>query len=141
MNPLTKAFLDAAYAIALSAPTDQFHSKAVELAQRMERDDTKTVTTRAVLLEIGNALAKRRYRTDAVSLLEALQEDPNVEIIPLSEELFGRAFDLYQTRPDKEWGLIDCVSFVVMQEQGIIAALTTDDHFRQAGFRVLLREG
>ena len=140
MNPLTKVFLDAAYAIALSAPTDQFHQKAVELALRMERDNTKIVTTRAVLLEIGNALAKQRYRADAVSLLEALQEDPNVEVAPLSEELFARAFDLYRTRPDKEWGLIDCVSFVVMEEQGLTAALTTDNHFRQAGFQVLLRE-
>jgi uncharacterized protein len=72
--------------------------------------------------------------------LEALEQDSNVEIIPLSEDLFARAFQLYRTRPDKEWGLIDCVSFTVMQERGLTAALTTDDHFRQAGFRVLLRE-
>ncbi len=41
---------------------------------------------------------------------------------------------------DKEWGLVDCVSFVVMREHGIEAALTTDRHFIQAGFRALLRE-
>jgi hypothetical protein len=43
-----------------------------------------------------------------------------------------------RARPDKEWGLTDCVSFVVMQQMSITDALTTDDHFRQAGFRVLL---
>lgn len=41
---------------------------------------------------------------------------------------------------DKEWGMTDCISFVVMQDMGIIDALTTDDHFRQAGFRALLIE-
>ena len=140
MSLLVEAFLDAAFAIALSAPSDQFHEKAEELAEQMERDGTKIVTTRAVLLEIGNALGKQRYRADAVALLEALEEDPNVEIIPLAEDLFARAFQLYRSRPDKDWGMIDCISFTVMQEQGIAAALTTDDHFRQAGFRVLLRE-
>lgn len=140
MSRLAEAFLDTAYAIALSAPGDQFHAKAEELADQMERDGTKIITTRAVLLEIGNALAKQHYRADAVALLEALEQDPNVEISPLTEDLFARAFQLYRSRPDKEWGLIDCVSFMVMQEQGITAALTTDDHFRQAGFHVLLRE-
>lgn len=140
MSRLAEAFLDAAYAIALSAPGDGFHAKAYALAEQMERDETKIVTTRAVLLEIGNALGKQRYRADGVALLEALEEDSNVEIVPLTEDLFARAFQLYRSRLDKEWGLIDCVSFTVMQERDITAALTTDEHFRQAGFRVLLRE-
>ena len=140
MPRLDRVFLDAAYAIALSAPNDAFHPKAVELAEQMEHDKTTILTTRAVLLEIGNALAKQRCRADAIVLLEALEEDSNVEIVTLTEELYARAFALYRARLDKEWGLIDCVSFTVMQEREITAALTTDDHFRQAGFRVLLRE-
>ena len=140
MSRLAEVFLDAAYAIALSAPADAFHTRVELLAEQMETDATKIVTTRAVLLEIGNALSKQRYRADAVALLEALEADRNVEIVPITEDLFARAFHLYRSRLDKEWGLIDCLSFVVMQERGITAALTTDDHFRQAGFHVLLRE-
>ena len=41
-------------------------------------------------------------------------------------------------RMDKEWGLTDCVSFVVMQERNLTQALTTDRHFSQAGFADLL---
>ncbi len=40
---------------------------------------------------------------------------------------------------DKEWGLVDCVSFVTMNQLGITEALTTDRHFEQAGFVALLR--
>ncbi len=98
------------------------------------------ITTRAVILEIGNALAKLRYRAAAIELLDSLEEDPNVKIIALSEELYNRAMELYNKRPDKEWGLTDCVSFVVMQDYGITEALTTDEHFKQAGFRALLIE-
>lgn len=140
MSRLGEVFLDTAYAIALSSPGDQFHTKAAELAEQMEQDGTRIITTRAVLLEIGNALGKQRYRANAVALLEAMEEDPRVEIVPLSEDLFARAFQHYRSRPDKEWGLIDCVSFIVMQDLGITAALATDDHFQQAGFRVLMRK-
>jgi predicted nucleic acid-binding protein len=36
--------------------------------------------------------------------------------------------------------MIDCMSIVVMQDQGLKEALTNDKHFQQAGFRALLRE-
>lgn len=41
-----------------------------------------------------------------------------------------RAVELYRERDDKEWGLVDCVSFIVMRDREICDALTTDDHFR-----------
>ncbi len=137
---MNKFFLDASYAIALSAVTDQYHKKAEILARQIETDAIQMITTRAVILEIGNALAKLRYRAAAIELLDSLEEDPNVKIIALSEELYNRAMELYNKRPDKEWGLTDCVSFVVMQDYGITEALTTDEHFKQAGFRALLIE-
>jgi predicted nucleic acid-binding protein len=135
-----EVFLDTAYAIALSSPNDQFHDRAVQLADQLEASETRLVTTRAVLLEIGNALSKQRYRNAAVGLLEALEADPRVDIVPLSEELYTRALQLYRERPDKEWGLTDCISFLIMQDLGMTEALTTDEHFQQVGFRVLLRE-
>lgn len=63
-----------------------------------------------------------------------------MEIIPLSAELYTRALQMYRERPHKEWGLTDCVPFNVMEDRGMSEALTTDGHFQQAGFRVLLRE-
>jgi hypothetical protein len=97
------------------------------------------VTTRAVALEMGNALAKARYRPASVALLSSLDRDPDVEVVPCSEELYTRAFALYKARPDKEWGITDCISFLIMEDRGISEALTTDEHFEQAGFRALLR--
>jgi len=137
----TEVFLDTSYAIALSSSRDQFHERAVELADQYEQAGTRFVTTRAVLLEIGNALSRQHYRHAAVQLLTALEADSKVDIVPLSEPLYARTLHLYQERPDKEWGLTDCVSFLVMQDRGLTDALTTDEHFQQAGFRALLREG
>ncbi|HEX9975089.1 MAG TPA: type II toxin-antitoxin system VapC family toxin [bacterium] len=135
---MSEVFLDAAYAIALSSPTDQYHKRAKALAEQLEADGTQLVTTRAVVLEIGNALAKQRYRAAAIDLLNSLETDPDVEIVPISEGLYKQAFQLYQERLDKEWGITDCISFIVMQDRGLIKALTTDEHFKQAGFQALL---
>jgi uncharacterized protein len=106
----------------------------------IDAEDRRLVTSRAVVLEIGNALSKLRYRAAAIVLLEAIERDPNFEIVPLSEELYRRSLELYRQHQDKEWGLTDCVSFAVMRQRSMTEALTTDDHFRQAGFRTLLAE-
>jgi uncharacterized protein len=135
---MVEAFLDTSFAIALTSVPDRNHGRAVELADQLEANQTRLVTTQAILLEIGNALSKRRYRLAAISLLESLDADPNVTIVPLTAALYATAFGLFKNRPDKEWGLVDCISFAVMQERRIIDALTADDHFRQAGFRALL---
>jgi predicted nucleic acid-binding protein len=61
-----------------------------------------------------------------------------IEVVPVSRALYERAFALYRGRNDKDWGMTDCVSFVVMEDRGIRQALTADDHFRQAGYQALL---
>ena len=132
-------FLHTSFAIALSAITDQNHVKALELAEQIESQNICLVTTQAILLEIGNALSKQKYRAAAIQLLESLESDPNVKIVPLTNELYDAAFQLFRSRQDKEWGLVDCISFVVMQSLSITEALTADDHFNQAGFKALLK--
>lgn len=62
-----------------------------------------------------------------------------MQIVPASQALFRSGFDLFARRPDKEWSLVDCLSFVVMKQRRLKDALTTDHHFEQTGFRALLR--
>ena len=134
----TEVFLDTSYVIALASPRDAHHQKAVKLAQQIEKNETRLVTTRGVFFEIGNALARARYRDAAIELLGSMAEDAKIEIAPASEDLCLLAFDLFRSRPDKEWGLTDCLSFILMNERGLTAALTADIHFQQAGFHALL---
>jgi predicted nucleic acid-binding protein len=133
-----EVFLDSSYAIALSVENDPHHSAALQFSFIFEDPRARVVTTRAVMMEIGDALSRARFREAALALLTTFEADPGIEIVPLSEELFKKAFELFRGRRDKEWGLTDCLSFVVMWERGIAEALTADRHFRQAGFRTLL---
>ena len=131
--------LDSGFAIALASRRDQHHQRAVELASEIKANASNLVTTQAVVLEIGNSLSKRKYRTDGVRLIASLRSDPAVEIVANDEELFDKSFALFANRDDKEWSLTDCMSFVLMETRGIQDALTPDDHFNQAGFNALMR--
>ena len=85
-------------------------------------------------------MSARRVRQLFLRLLENLQADPNCTIVPATAMLFAEEVKLYARRPDKEWTLTDCISFVVMQQHGISQALTGDRHFEQAGFEAMLSE-
>jgi predicted nucleic acid-binding protein len=134
----TKLFMDASYAVALGSPRDQYHASALVLSRRMKAERIRVVTTRAVIIEVGNALSKPSFRSTALALLNSFDQDPLVEVTPLSEELYERGAALFRRHQDKDWGLTDCISFVVMKERGLTDALTADAHFRQAGYRPLL---
>jgi len=139
INPGETVFLDTSYAIALSSPSDRHHSRALEIAIELEAANATLVTTRGILLEIGNALSRKKYREAAIELLDSLEADASVEIEPMTDVLYDDGFELYRSRPDKEWGLIDCCSFTVMTQRNLLKALTADLHFEQAGFQALLR--
>ena len=73
-----------------------------------------------------------------MTLLSALEADPDIEITRLSETHYQQRFELFSQHLDKEWSLNDCVSFVLMDQRGLTDALTANEHFQQAGFRALL---
>lgn len=61
-----------------------------------------------------------------------------MRVVTVDTPLITQALTLYSDRSDKKWGLIDCISFVVMAEQSLTDAMTADIHFVQAGFRALM---
>ena len=129
-------FVDTLFVVASINPRDQYHRQAAELVKRFRGHPL--LITDAVLLEIGNALA-RNFKKEAVEIIERFLNSNQVEVVALTPELFQEALVLYKAYQDKEWGLVDCVSFVVMRRKNITSALTFDQHFVQAGFQALMR--
>jgi predicted nucleic acid-binding protein len=74
-----------------------------------------------------------------VDFYRVLRQDTKLEVIAASTELQDRGAKLFGERPDKEWSLTDCISFVIMSERGMREALSADRDFEEAGFRALLR--
>jgi predicted nucleic acid-binding protein len=130
-------FVDTGYWIAFFNAGDDLHERAMALARRL---DGPLVTTTIVLVEVADGLAAASTRHLATQFLERVRGDPNLTIVELTPNLLDRSIERYVTRSDKEWGLTDCISFVVMEERRMREALAYDQHFIQAGFRALLRE-
>jgi predicted nucleic acid-binding protein len=130
--------LDTAYVLALLDRRDQLHSRALAFLPRV-RAAGEVWITEAVLVEIGNALGTYN-RAAAAQFAQQCYDTPNIRVVSVDTALLQRALDLYRARPDKEWGLTDCISFVVMQDERLTDAITSDSHFQQAGYRALLAE-
>lgn len=136
---MNRLFADSSYYIALLLESDQMHSRALELSKQQRIVNTQLVTTAWVLTEVANALAAARMRLRFIALLDALKASAGSQIIEPESSTFNAGVDLYRDRPDKGWSLTDCISFVVMNREGITNALTADRDFEQAGFNALMR--
>ena len=135
---MSETFVDTVAWIALVNARDSLNDRAREVFAKLRLQNYQFVTTEFVLLEFPNALSAPDFREKAAIFIEGLQQMTDVEIISVSSDLFAPGFGLYKNRPDKEWSLVDCTSFIVMEERKITESFTEDHHFEQAGFIKLL---
>ncbi len=133
-----RLFLDTAFIQALLNPRDDFHNRAKTLFPRV-RNANEVWITEAIFVEVGNALSVFN-RVGAVQFIQQCDLAENIKVVSVNTDLLMQALALYQDRSDKSWGLTDCISFVVMQQQNLTDAVTCDRHFIQAGFRALMLE-
>jgi predicted nucleic acid-binding protein len=133
---MTSAFADTFYFLALLDSREERH---VDAAEACRDPDLRLVTTEWVLAEFGDAYCHPKDRDDFVALYRSLVNQSRVKIIAADTRLFQRGVDFFEQRPDKDWSLTDCLSFVVMRDEGITQALTGDKHFEQAAFTALLK--
>jgi predicted nucleic acid-binding protein len=132
----SKIFVDTLFIVALINKRDQYHQTALQFAEQFE--NYPLITTDAIFLEVGNTLSNN-YKNQAVELMEKFLASDSVEVIRLNPDLFDEALSLYKKHEDKSWGLVDCISFVVMKRYEVTQALTFDRHFIQAGFQALMK--
>jgi predicted nucleic acid-binding protein len=124
-------FADSFFFLALMNKRDAAHFKAVELI------DTLTgpfVTTQWILVEVADAFSQPRDRGLFAKLLEFMDADNRIQVVAVSDIAFKLGVAKFLGRSDKSWSLIDCISFDVMENQGITEALAGDHHFSQAGY-------
>jgi predicted nucleic acid-binding protein len=135
-------FWDTAAFVALGNAKDDLHSTAVKVSQELAQTQARVLTTDAVLTEVANTFSKVAWRPTSWQIIEAVQASVTLgiaTIVPVDAELWQRGWWLHRSRIDKDWGLTDCISFVVMEEHNIRQAFTFDHHFEQAGFIRLLK--
>lgn len=133
-----KVFVDTAAWLSLFNLRDSSRPAAMKIMKQLRLQKRKLTTSEFVILELADSLSKPPLRINAFDYIEGIRQSEDIEIIPLSRDLLNKAWDLYCRRPDKGWGLTDCTSFIVMEQEQISEAFTSDHHFEQAGFTKLL---
>ncbi len=122
-------------------PTQTHHALAARLYRAARQQGRPVVTTNYVMAELVALMSSplRLPRRDAISFIEGVKASPYVEVAHVDATLDAAAWELLKQRADKDWSLVDCATFVLMQQRGMTEALTTDHHFEQAGFVRLLK--
>lgn len=129
-------FADTSYFLAFLGEKDQHHNRALGWARALR---ARVLTTEYILVEVGNSLIRGGDRAVFADFYVSIHQQASVEVIPASTAFLDRGAKFFASRPDKEWSLTDCISFVVMHERRLQEALSTDRDFEEAGFRALLR--
>jgi predicted nucleic acid-binding protein len=130
-------FADSFYFFALLNSRDNAHRRALEFSQAF---GGLIVSTAWIFTGSWDGLSAPRDRAAFVRLLDRFSADPLCRLIFPTTELFQAGTELFRSRQDKSWSLTDCISFIVMQREGLTDALTADQHFVQAGFNAVLAE-
>lgn len=112
-----RIFLDTWFIRALLSTRDSDHAAAVRLLPRI-RSASELVTTEAIIVEFCNGLASYN-RAGAAEFARACYKDAKFTVVPVDRSLIDAAVTHYARHVDKEWGLTDCISFVVMRERGL----------------------
>ncbi len=131
-------FVDTCGWIAILNADDALHEHACKRLLELGNAGRSLVTTDWVLAETGNGLARTAARSSFANAVRRFQSSPHCRLVRIDTALFDRAIRFYDQSGDKSWGLVDCASFVLMRDEGIDDALSSDRHFSQAGFQRLL---
>ena len=127
--------MDSVGVLALWSESDQWHEMAEKAFAEITRNRDTVLTTTFVMLECGNAVARKGFRSDANDLHERLEKSGT--LIWPTETDWKLAWQNYQRGEADTAGIVDHVSFVVMRRLGMVKAFTNDRHFRAAGFETL----
>lgn len=139
--PRLEVFIDTSGWANLVDKSQSYHETTAQQYHSFHQQGRKLVTTSYVITELVALLQSplRLTRTQIISIVDSIRTSPYIEIVYIDASLDGESWQLLKKRTDKEWSLVDCTSFVIMQQRGIQEALTTDHHFAQAGFVRLLK--
>lgn len=118
-----------------------FHFQATEIYLSAKAEGQKIITTNYVIIELVSLLISplRMPRGKIIELIGGLKMSPFLKIIHIDSFLDDQTWQFFQRHQDKDWSLVDCASFVIMNQLNITESLTTDHHFEQAGFARLLK--
>lgn len=138
---MEKIFFDTSGIVAYLNKDDERHQEAKSALETLKsiKGGLILVTTTYIFDELCSKFSKVSFRQKAVEYIDWFRSGKNRKVVHINEQLFEQAFQDYRLYKDKNWSLTDCASFIVMRQEEIRRAFTTDEDFEQAGFIRLIK--
>jgi uncharacterized protein len=95
------------------------------------------VTTDFIFAETMSLTTKRLNKKIAVAFGEGIRSSMKFRIEEATPQIREQAWKLFSGHRDKDYDLIDCISFTMMESLGIHHVFGFDRHFTQYGFHLL----
>jgi predicted nucleic acid-binding protein len=133
-----ETFVDTSGFYALLVKRDKRHLEAVGYLHAHRAKQRRFVTTDYVLGESATLLKARGHAHLLSRFFDIVMASAACAIHWTDVESFEAARRLFLKHLDHKWSFTDCVSFTAMRQLRVTDALTTDDHFKEAGFVALL---
>jgi predicted nucleic acid-binding protein len=131
-------FVDSAGLYALADHRDPARKPTERIVSELLAAGRHFVITDYILDEAATLAKARQGSQAALRLLEIPELSRGFDFVWVGPERFEAAKAFFRRHADHGYSFTDCTSFVVMRELGLADALTTDRHFREAGFKPLL---
>jgi predicted nucleic acid-binding protein len=132
---MNAVFLDTVGILALLERSDQWHAGAIQAWAALAEAARPMRTTTLVLMECGNAVARKPYRRRVAEIRREFQADGTL-IAPTDLDI-DAAWDAYERGEAGNAGIVDLVSIVVMRRLGMREVFSCDAHFQAAGIKTL----
>jgi uncharacterized protein len=133
-----EVFADTSALYALVDRNDAGHVAAKRGVGRLLAADRRIVTTDYIIAETVNLGNARGGALVANRVLDLVEQSSGIRLEWIGPDRFDTAKAFFRKHSDHTYSFTDCTSFVVMRELRLAEALTTDRHFREAGFTALL---
>jgi len=134
---MRRHFVDSSAFIAQSRVNDQYHKEALAISQKLQKEHAIGITTDFVLSETLTFLRRKTGHHAALKFYEAIKDALDLIIVHTNQKDFERAMEIFKQYHDKEFSVVDCMSFAIMEKQNLTQAFTFDKHFEQAGFEII----
>jgi len=132
----SRVFADTSWFMALIDDRDEFHDRAVKLLEAIKSEDRNLVTTNYVIDETFTLL-RQKCPLDRVKaffhLMGKMGKKMTIIRVGVMDE--KKVWECFW----KDWSKLsytDCTSFAVMKRLGLEEAVTFDQHFARAGFKI-----
>jgi len=133
-------FVDTSALIALGSQADNLHQDSIKLFDHYSQQAQLFLTTNGVLLEFMNTFGIVKLRSNGLRIINEIMNSSEWRVIIIDQQLMELGLERFGQRMDKNWGLVDCISMIVAEQNNIRDIMTADHHFEQAGFNCLLMQ-